>query len=345
MKKEKEIYERIQRLIYYMIPEKWESIKLYASTRENLKGKKGELFFYYKPKKILPTSYINCYEVPDIFDIEEDEYLKLISKLYNTILILNDYHAKYLGINWTNITISIDKSKFKIEILENDLSKSEFDSYERHIVWRYKNLKIEPISKEEKYIIKKFFMSKEAKQPKEVFISPLINQKVKNIVDYEKVLTVEEALAQKEEERLEEEYYKLKEIKRQERLRKKEERERKSGINNIYENKDSYNIMGNNIINENNVNSNSKYLKKINNKENGKLEIIQKMIAEFIENIRDRQYSNQIKKINNLHSEIMSNSIDTKEQKRQIEKKKKRTQEINPKHKINYTEEKYDLFN
>ena len=76
MKKEKEIYERIQRLIYYMIPEKWESIKLYASTRENLKGKKGELFFYYKPKKILPTSYINCYEVPDIFDIEEDEYLK-----------------------------------------------------------------------------------------------------------------------------------------------------------------------------------------------------------------------------------------------------------------------------
>ena len=122
-------------------------------------------------------------------------------------------------------------------------------------------------------------------------------------------------------------------------MRKKEERERKSGINNIYENKDLYNIMGNNI------NSNSKYLKKINNKENGKLEIIQRMITEFIENIRDRQYSNQIKKINNLHSEIMSNSIDTKEQKRQIEKKKKRTQEINPKHKINYTEEKYDLFN
>ena len=53
-KKIKEIYEDIQRKLFYMIPEKWENLYLYSSVQDEDDGKQtGELFFYYIPKGIL----------------------------------------------------------------------------------------------------------------------------------------------------------------------------------------------------------------------------------------------------------------------------------------------------
>ena len=47
------IYEDIQRMLYYMIPEKWDKLYLYASVLDepDEEGKKGELFFILYPKK------------------------------------------------------------------------------------------------------------------------------------------------------------------------------------------------------------------------------------------------------------------------------------------------------
>ena len=47
-KKIKEMYEDIQRRIFYMIPEKWDKMYLYAAVSDLIDGHKtGELFFYY----------------------------------------------------------------------------------------------------------------------------------------------------------------------------------------------------------------------------------------------------------------------------------------------------------
>ena len=49
-KKIKEIYEVIQKMIFYMIPEKWDKLYLYSSVIDMPEGKKtGELYFYYIP--------------------------------------------------------------------------------------------------------------------------------------------------------------------------------------------------------------------------------------------------------------------------------------------------------
>ena len=46
-KKIKEIYEVIQKMIFYMIPEKWDKLYLYASVIDMPNKKtEGELFFY-----------------------------------------------------------------------------------------------------------------------------------------------------------------------------------------------------------------------------------------------------------------------------------------------------------
>ena len=64
-KKIKEIYENIQKKLFYMIPEKWENLYLYASIIDKPKEQStGELFFYYVPKSILKKNPVNVYEIP-----------------------------------------------------------------------------------------------------------------------------------------------------------------------------------------------------------------------------------------------------------------------------------------
>ena len=85
-KKIKEIYEVIQKMIFYMIPEKWDKLYLYSSVIDMPEGKKtGELYFYYIPKGILRKKPVNVYEIPSKFNIDEEEYLKLVKALYQKI--------------------------------------------------------------------------------------------------------------------------------------------------------------------------------------------------------------------------------------------------------------------
>ena len=134
--KTKEIYEDIQRKIFYMIPEKWEKLYLYASVIDTEEGKeKGEMFFYYIPKGILKKNPVNVYQIPAKFNLNEKEYLELVEILYKEIVALREEFKKIeLGETWSNITLSIENVKFKIEYKYDDLLNSEYSSFERHII-------------------------------------------------------------------------------------------------------------------------------------------------------------------------------------------------------------------
>ena len=94
-KKIKEIYEDIQKKIFYMIPEKWDELYLYASVIERFGSiETGELFFYYIPKGILRKNPINVYEIPAKFNLEEAEYLRLVDLLYSKIKELREEFKK-----------------------------------------------------------------------------------------------------------------------------------------------------------------------------------------------------------------------------------------------------------
>ena len=56
----KDLYSEIRKCLFYMIPEKWESIYLYASVIQRDNGEEtGEMFFYYFPKSIIKRNPIN----------------------------------------------------------------------------------------------------------------------------------------------------------------------------------------------------------------------------------------------------------------------------------------------
>lgn len=185
------IYEDIQRMLYYMIPEKWDKLYLYASVLDepDEEGKKGELFLYYIPKGIFKKRPINVYEIPARFNLDESQYLKLVELLYDKI---SDLKAEFVLENpleemWTNLTISVHDLKFHVDYDYSNLNRSEFTSYERHIIWRYEYLGIGPeqVGKEEKKILEKYLLGPKTISRKEHYDSGIYIQDIENTVDFE----------------------------------------------------------------------------------------------------------------------------------------------------------------
>ena len=198
-----EIASQIQELIYYIIPEKWKNIELYISMPDS-RIRKGELFFYYLPNSIFKRQYINCYEVPYMFNISEKEYSDIMSKLYNKFMILKEELNKN-NRQIEEIYVHITKEKYVYEIATDNVRLRKeniernmlnlFSSYENHIIWRYLNLNILPDDKKEKNIITRYLNTVFQNLENEKISFDIIDENIKSIVDFEKILTVEEAIA------------------------------------------------------------------------------------------------------------------------------------------------------
>ena len=188
-KKIKEIYEDIQRKLFYMIPEKWDKLYLYSSILDipDKEGKTGELFFYYIPKGILKKKPVNVYEIPAKFNLDENQYLRLVQLLYAKIKELRqEFRKSERNEIWTNITMSIQNLKLKVEYDYTDLNHSDFSSYERHVIWRYEVLGIgeEQVSKEDKEILKRYLLGAKTLTKKEHYDSGIYIRDIENVIAY-----------------------------------------------------------------------------------------------------------------------------------------------------------------
>ena len=185
----KGLYEDIQKTIFYMIPEKWESLYLYSSVVEENKNKEaGELFFYYVPKGILRKKPVNVYEIPSKFNIDEAEYLKLVEVLYSKIKLLRQEFKKLeLGETWSNLTLIIDNSRFLVEYNYEDLKQSPLSSYERHVIWRckYLGITLDQLTKEEKEILKRYATGPKILVRTERYNAGIYIKDIENTVDYD----------------------------------------------------------------------------------------------------------------------------------------------------------------
>ncbi|MBQ9659373.1 MAG: antitoxin YezG family protein [Clostridia bacterium] len=184
----REMYEDIQRKLYYMIPEKWDKFYLYASVVERLGAlQTGELFFYYIPKGILKRKPINVYQIPAKFNIDEEEYSKIVELLYNSIKSLREEFKQEGNKPWSNITISIEGVKFKVEYNYDILPSQEYNNDERHIIWKYKYLKqgMDSCNRDERKVLQRYFQNPDILNPEDEYEAGIYIKNIKNIVDYE----------------------------------------------------------------------------------------------------------------------------------------------------------------
>lgn len=173
----KEIYTQIQKQLFYMIPEKWDKVYLYSSVLERPNHlETGEMYFYYVPKGVLKKKPVNVYEIPNKFNIDEEEYYKLADKLYAEIKKLRNMHIKLGEEKWYSIVISIANFKFDVEYNYEDINDSRFNSYERHIIFRYKYLgfPITSYTKKEKRVIQEYLQEcRYNKEKTKVYTEPM----------------------------------------------------------------------------------------------------------------------------------------------------------------------------
>ena len=240
--KEKELYIKIQDHLFEMIPENWKSILLHTSIID-IPGQKpkAEMYFYYIPKGIFKRKPVNCYEIPTLFDIDEEEYSRLITNLYNIIKLLRDNYKVSKNRVWSTIDITCKNNKFIVEYGFEDLLKSVYTPEERHIIWRYRNLDIDidSLNKKERKVIDYYINEAKVGLPPKIesCIEEIYERPAKATVDYEKSLTLDEIIARdKENERLEEK-----------RLKKLAKKKKKKQLD-ILEDDDTETVISNQIL-------------------------------------------------------------------------------------------------
>ncbi len=226
------IYSKIQKQLFFMIPEKWEKICLYASIMEQVNNlQTGEMFFYYYPTGLLKKNPINVYEIPNKFNIDEKEYMKLVDKLYNIINELREaFRENKEEKMWTNLTITIQNLKFNVEYSYEDLIGSKYTSYDRHIIWKckYLDLPIERLSKKDRKMVEEYYIEENLNNQKtKKYIEGIYQKGVHNIAQYNN-----EYIKEEEEEKEQNIKPKREKVdKYEEYKRKQEEKKQKEKIN------------------------------------------------------------------------------------------------------------------
>ena len=229
----KRIYSEIQKKILYMIPEKWDKIYLYASVIENMNSiETGEMFFYYFPKGILKKNPINVYEIPEKFNIEEQEYMQLAENLYDTIKKLREEFKKCEKRVWSNITISIDNFKFNIEFSYENMLNSKYSNYDRHIVWKYKYLNepIEKLNRKDRKMIEDYLIEENLMTDDRCnYEENLYSKDVHNVIEYNKDIKEENNYDEQEMQKILNKYERKE--KKQEKKQKKKEIKKEEIVN------------------------------------------------------------------------------------------------------------------
>lgn len=150
------------------------------------KCKNRRIIFLLYSKRSIKEKPVNVYEIPNKFNLDENQYLKLVELLFNKIKQLREEFRKVDTEAWSNITLIIENSRVRVEYDYEDLKKSNFTSYERHIIWRFKYLGIGPeqVSKKDKEILKRFVLGAKTLTRKEIYQFGIYVKDVGNIIDY-----------------------------------------------------------------------------------------------------------------------------------------------------------------
>lgn len=112
-----QIYQQIGESLVEMIPEVWEKVLVYAEYREGYK----KVFFYYYCNSV--TEAVYSLNIPELFEINEDEFDELENDLYGSFTKLWNEFKKQGQEPWSNLTFILENTgKMNIEYGYEDLS-------------------------------------------------------------------------------------------------------------------------------------------------------------------------------------------------------------------------------
>ena len=127
--------------------------------------------------------------MPNKFNLNEEEYVKLVEVLYNEVKRIWVIYKDKKHRLWHSITIRIEGLKFEIEYNYDELDSTKFSDIDKHIIWKYNNLKLpdEAYSSQDRKIIRKYINENIYFSPDiETYSESIYKNPVKKILDYNK---------------------------------------------------------------------------------------------------------------------------------------------------------------
>ncbi|WAT23642.1 antitoxin YezG family protein (plasmid) [Bacillus halotolerans] len=147
------LYQKIAETVVETIPEEWSKVFIYGEILEDVQ--KG--FFYYYPEG--NESPVYCHDIPEIFEIEKEDYRNLWRQLIDNLKELWNEFRDNEQEAWTSLTMMIQSDgEFNIDYDYEDLSDA--DDFERRIVWEHRYLGLWPEDEDDKEFLEQYLESK-----------------------------------------------------------------------------------------------------------------------------------------------------------------------------------------
>lgn len=146
-----DIYMKIMEIISRLTPDTWSKVWFYGEVLKDA----TDVYYYFKSKT--KNKLICCMDIPKEYDIDEDDYYDSLEEIDDLIEELYSLFKENNENKWTNFTLIFDENrKYDIVFDNTDISNGNFSLRERHVVWRYNVLKMEPSDSYSNNVIKKY---------------------------------------------------------------------------------------------------------------------------------------------------------------------------------------------
>ena len=127
------------------IPDTWEKFYFHADINDDFSG---GVYFFFNTEKNKKLTY--SHDIPEIYNIYEDEYDEKYDKLYDLSVELKQWFIEYEQAPWQAITIIVDSErKMKMDFDYADWLSSPYSHNEMIDYFEYRYLGKMPESKEQ----------------------------------------------------------------------------------------------------------------------------------------------------------------------------------------------------
>ena len=151
LEKQNELIRAIAQQVSDTITDECKEFYFHADINDDFSG--GVYFFF---NTIESTDYIYSEDIPEIYNVNEDEYYERWDKLYKLSKSLKQLFIEYEQVLWQAITIIVDeKMSLKMDYDYTEWLGSSFSHNEMIDYFEYKYLGKVPEDKEEEELFKK----------------------------------------------------------------------------------------------------------------------------------------------------------------------------------------------
>lgn len=149
--RQSELIRAIAQQVSDTIPDEWKEFYFHADINDDFSG---GVYFFFNTKE--STDYIYSEDIPEIYNVNEDEYDKNWDTLYDLSVSLKQLFIENEQDPWQAMTIIVDeKMSLKMDYDYTEWLGSSFSHNEMIDYFEYKYLGKVPEDKEEKELFKK----------------------------------------------------------------------------------------------------------------------------------------------------------------------------------------------